>query len=112
MSDDILPINFRFSNEAKRGISILRDIWIANVNDPPGVLSVAWAQYVPDSGRPFEQLMLGFYGESELPEIAWAQQYVDGIPLIYFVTERDHGKFDGKVVDYTDEGGFFLRDPN
>jgi hypothetical protein len=36
---------------------------------------------------------------------------VSGIPLVFFVTETTAHHFDGKVLDFTDDRWFFLRNP-
>jgi hypothetical protein len=46
-----------------------------------------------------------------LPEVADDIQEVSGVKFIYFTTDEFHRLFEGKVLDFADDRGFFLRAP-
>jgi hypothetical protein len=96
----ILPINFTISDNAKLEIRNLRDFWNAKSLDPAAVAVIAWGLFQNTSGERRENVLVTFYGQSQLSEIA------DG-----FTTQDHYPKFEGKVIDHMAERGFFLRGP-
>jgi hypothetical protein len=56
-------------------------------------------------------VVIGIYPQSQFAEVAHGIQVVSGVPLIFFTTEEYRPKFDGKVLDYTAQAGFFMRLP-
>jgi hypothetical protein len=48
---------------------------------------------------------------SQSAQVAHGIQEVSGVPLIFFTTEDYYANFSGKVLDYQDDTGFFLRQP-
>jgi len=109
---NILRANFTISDAAKKGIEGLRaqyDDW--SPDDPAAVLCVAWAIPVNGTGSAPGNVMLTFYPRSMLADVAHGIQEVSGVKLIFFTTEDYLSKFAGKILDYTDGGGFFLREP-
>jgi hypothetical protein len=72
---------------------------------------VAWGIIVPNDGPRSEAVMVGFYQRSMFDDIAHGIQEVSGVKLVFFTTEEIYGKFEGKVLDYSNERGFFLRAP-
>jgi hypothetical protein len=108
---DILRANFTISDAAKREIENLRRFWNENVPDPAGVLTVSWGFYHFNSGEKAENVVLSFFGQSELPRVAFAIQRVSGIDLVFNTWHQDLPKFEGKVIDHTSERSFFLRKP-
>jgi hypothetical protein len=107
---DIPRANFTISDEAKRGIEQLRHDYNAHVTDPADVVSVAWARVMPTASPPFETVSVAFYGRSRRAEIAPAIRIVSGIEVAFLPATIDVPKFEGKVLDFTEERGFFLRE--
>jgi hypothetical protein len=106
---DTLSVNFAISPAAKREIEIIRQQWNAKFSDPAAVLMVGWGLFHDDSGRGSENVVVSFYAKSQLPEIAHGIQTVSGIEVVFFTTPQHHSKFEGKIVDYAIDRGFFLR---
>lgn len=80
-------------------------------DDPAAVLCVAWGIVVPHAGPRSEGVVVGFYQRSMLSEIADGIQEASGVELVFFTTEEHHGKFAGKILDFSPERRFFLRAP-
>ncbi|HVY20466.1 MAG TPA: hypothetical protein VHA70_10365 [Bauldia sp.] len=111
MTDGLLIATFTLSAAAKHGVERVRELYLARFPDnPPAVASVAWG-YVEGSDPLSGKVIVGFYQQSQFAEIEHGIQEVSGVPLIYFTTEQFHPLFDGKVLDYEDGQGFFLRAP-
>ena len=108
---DILRANFTISNSAKREFENLRRFWNENVPDPAGVLVVSWGFWHFNSGEKAENVLVSFYGQSQLPKVADGIQRVSGIDLVFFTLPEYLPKFEGKVLDHTPERSFFLRKP-
>lgn len=47
-----------------------------------------------------------------LAEVAHGIQEVSGVKLIFFTMEKYLSKFEGQILDHSDEQGFFLRKPH
>lgn len=108
----VLPINFTISAGAKQRLEQLRVEYDASSpKDPAGVMSVSWGFLIPDSGRRSEGVVIGIYPQSILADVAHGIQEVSGIKLVFFTTAEYHGKFEGKVLDFAVERGFFLKTP-
>jgi len=110
-SSDLLRVNFTLSPAAKHAAEALRHEYDARFpDDPAAVLSISWG-YVegvdPYSGR----VIVGYYPNSQLQDIAHGIQEVSGVKFIYFTVEKFHRLFEGKVLDFADDRGFFLREP-
>jgi hypothetical protein len=109
---DVLPVNFTISPAARTAIAQIRRDYDAQFpHDPAAVLSVAWGFYYADTPRQFENVVIAFYPQSMHAQIAHGIQEASGLELIFFITEEYHGKFAGKVLDYSEARRFFLRDP-
>lgn len=112
MRNSNVPIaSFTISDEAKRGIGLTREWFNSHWPDPAAVPTIGWARYEPKDGEPFENVAVTFYSQSQLAEIASAIQVVSGIKVVFLPAPSDIAKFDGMVLDYSDERGFFLRLP-
>jgi hypothetical protein len=77
---------------------------------PAAVVSIGWGIIIPTNGPHSERVVVGFYQRSQLADVAHGIQAVLGVRLIFFTTREHAAKFDGKIVDYTNENGIFLRD--
>ncbi len=107
----IPAVNFTISEHARRGIELARQACNAHSPDPAAVLCVGWGRFMPDSGPQFENVVVTFYGQSQLPGITEAIQEVSGLQVVFLPTPADHPKFEGKILDFNDDQGFFLRGP-
>lgn len=110
---DILRANFTISPAARAAIERIREDYDAQFgDDPAAVLSVAWGFFSHQSGHPrWENVVISFYPRSMLAEVAHGIQEVSGVKLIFFTTEEYLHKFEGKVLDHSDEQGFFMSEP-
>jgi len=104
-----LPINFAISDRAKEAIEELRREWNQKFPDPAAVLGIGWGQFIPNSGERFENVVVSFYGQSELPHISPAVEPASGLDVLFFVTKKDYARFEGKILDYSPELAYFLR---
>jgi hypothetical protein len=109
--DQILPINFTLSPKAREAIEHLREYSKERNSKSGEIASFAWGHYYPNGGKKFEAISFGFYREDQREEIAPFIQYIDGMEMVFFVTEKDHGKFEGKVIDFAEGRGFFFQEP-
>jgi hypothetical protein len=107
---DVPRANFTISDDAKRGIEWLRRDYDAHVADPADVVTIAWARFMPTGSPPFENVSVAFYGRSRRAEIAPAIQIISGIEVAFLPAAMDVPKFEGKVLDFAEERGFFLRE--
>lgn len=108
IQSDIPTINFTISEDAKRGIEVLRQSFNAHSSDPADVLCVGWGRFMPHSAPPFENVVVSFYGQSQRGEIAGAIQRVEDIEIAFFATPKDCAKFEGKALDFDHDRGFYL----
>jgi hypothetical protein len=108
---DILPVNFTISPSAKQEIEVIRQQWNEQLPDPAAVLSVSWGLFHFNSGERSENVVISFYGESELSKIAHGIQRVSDMDVVFFTIPAYHSKFEGKIIDHEANRGFFLREP-
>jgi len=54
-------------------------------------------------------VVIGYYQQSDLAAVEHGIQETSGVKLVFFITKEYHGKFEGKVLDYARDRGFFLR---
>lgn len=106
---DILRVNFTIAAAAKLAIEKLRRDYDAQFLDPAAVLWIGWG--IADTRPRLENVVIGFYPESMLPEIADGIQEVSGVKFVFFTTSQYHPRFAGKVLDHSAGRGFFLRNP-
>jgi hypothetical protein len=112
LSPENLPVNLTISAEAKKAAEKVRaDYDAAHPTDPAAVLCVAWGVVIPVAGSRSENVVIGYYQKSMLRDVAHGIQETSGVKLVFFTTNEYHGKFAGKVLDFTVERGFFLREP-
>ena len=108
---DIPVANFTISDSAKRGIELVRLWFNGHSSDQAAVATVGWVRAERASGERSEHVAVTFYSRSQYAEIANAIQIVSDIEIIFLPVPRDHARFEGKVLDYSNERGFFLREP-
>lgn len=110
----ILRANFIISPEAKLAIEALRVEYKASwPTDPPTVPCVSWGTIIPknETAVRSQNVIVSFYQRSQGQNIDKLVQEVSGIKLVFFTTEEFHGQFEGKILDFSNEKGFFLRQP-
>lgn len=108
---DVLPANFTISEKAKIVIEDVRREWNERFGDPAVAVWISWGIFRPHSGPSFENVVVSFYGQSQLSNIADAIQNVSGLDVVLFTIPAYLHHFDGKVLDHDPKRGFFLRDP-
>jgi hypothetical protein len=91
-------------------IENLRQFYDARSSDPAAVVMIGWGLFASNTGRRWENVIVGFYGHSELDQVAHGVQEVSELQVVFFTTAEHHPKFEGKVVDHDQARGFFLRD--
>lgn len=107
---EILPVNFTISEAAKRAAEDIRAEYDAKWPDnPAAVLWVAWGITVPETGPHSENVVVGYYQKTDLAAVEHGIQEASGVKLVFFITDKHHAKFEGKVLDYARDRGFFLR---
>jgi hypothetical protein len=105
------PANFTISDNAKRGIEELRRSFDSQSSEPAAVATIGWARYIPYVGAPYERAAVTFYTRSQYREVSHAIQIVSGIEVVYVPVAEDYAKFEGKVLDWNEGDGFYLREP-
>jgi hypothetical protein len=109
---DLLPINFSISDRAKIEIGVMRrDFEEQFPSDPVVAVMIGWGLFYLNSGERSENVVIGFYQQSQLDEFAHGIQEVAGMKVVFFTISKYHARFEGKVIDYAPERGFFLREP-
>ena len=111
MQEEFPKANFTISENAKRGIEELRRWYDSHSPEPASVATIGWARYIPYRGEPYERAAVTFYTQSQYREISPAIQIVSGIEMVYLPVAEDYAKFEGKVLDWVDGDGFYLREP-
>jgi hypothetical protein len=110
--NELLPINFSLSDRAKTKIETMRKEFDGHFSSDHAVaVMVGWGLFHLNSGEKSENVVIGFYPQSQLDEIAHGIQEVSGMKVVFFTIPKYHTYFEGKVIDYAPERGFFLRAP-
>jgi len=109
---DVLRANFTISADGKRAIEAVRVEYDARFpDDPAAVACIGWSLVTSDDGTQSESVFVAYYQRSMYHQVAHGIQVVSGVKLIFFTTEEYAMKFEGKVLDYANGRGFFLRGP-
>jgi len=110
---EILRANFTISPAAKAAIERVRHDYDAEFSDDPAaVLVVGWGLFSHESGPRWANVVISFYPRSMLAEVAHGIQEVSGINLIFFTLKEYLHKFEGKILDHSEDQGFFMRKPS
>src|SRR5215204_79708 len=102
----VLPANFTISDAAKLEIENLRQFYDARSSDPAAVVMIGWGLLASNTGRRWENVIVGFYGHSELDQVAHGVQEVSELQVVFFTTAEHHPKFEGKSSTMTKREGF------
>jgi hypothetical protein len=101
---------YNFSSNALRAIESLRPEFEAMSREKSGAVVVAWGTSIPHDGSPGRSaVVISFYTESQMVEMGQHVVKIDGMDVINFLLPQDFPRFDGKIIDYADNRGFFLR---
>jgi hypothetical protein len=107
--EPILPINFTVSPEAWKEIDFIRHLYDEKESDDKAdVLSIAWGTTILNSGKSWDNIVVGFYRKSERYKIEGGIQILDGREVIFFITPTNYGIFEGRVIRYEKDKWFFL----
>ena len=108
---DILPINFSLSDAARRRLEELEDSFNERYpDDPAAILGFGWGYMLgtsPDKGN----VAIGFHRQSEKRAVVAGAQEAFGRQVIFAVSEANHRRFEGKILDLDDQNQLYLRDP-
>jgi|SRR6476659_6803424 hypothetical protein len=108
MTPPVPRANFTISQAALSAIAALRrDAEAQGVK--PSVAMIGWGRFMPFSGSRSEAVVVGFYPEEQYESIEHGVQTVSGLDLVFFVTEEDALRFEGRVLDRSVERGYHLR---
>lgn len=110
LRSDLPRANFTITPRAVAAIDDLRRWWDSQVADPARVPAVAWGEYHLNTGERFSRVVISFYTDVEFDDIEEAIQEVSGVPLVFFVHDKDVFRFQGKALDFDEASGFHLRD--
>ncbi len=105
---ELVTAKFKISNSARAFIAQARQDANETLDDPLDVVGIGWGEIRPVNGKPFEDVVVGFYRKSQVQEIIELIQHVSGIDLVFHVAPKNLGKFDGKTIDYNEKAGFHL----
>ena len=100
---------YHFSDLAIEAIVNLRVDWNSRFPDKVATVGVAWGTIIPNNAHPFQAVVISFYPESQMAEMGQHVVKVDGMDVINFLLPKDFPRFEGKIIDYADNRGFFLR---
>ncbi|MEL6059627.1 MULTISPECIES: hypothetical protein [unclassified Methylobacterium] len=106
--EPILPINFTISSEAWKEIDSIRNLYDEGSDDKADVLSIAWGTTILNSGKSWENIVVGFYRKSERYKIEGGIQILNGCEIIFFITPKYCGIFEGQVIIFAQDKWFFL----
>jgi hypothetical protein len=107
-TNSYLPINFTISLEAWAEIEVIRESYDKNRDDKASVLMISWGNTVLNDGKSWSHVVIGFYRTSERYKIRDGIQMLSGHEVVFFITPDFYGKFDGKIIKFGREEGFFL----
>lgn len=111
-NDQCPSIKFRFSKSCILGVEKLRKDWIKNFPfEEPDIVTVSWGEIYCNNGKKGELPIVSFYKKEIRHQIQKHIQMLSGIEVVFFTTDTDARNFQGKVLDFSDKQGFFLRDP-
>lgn len=109
---DYQRATFTIASKAKRKIALLRQVFDATSRaDPASVTAIAWARVMPKEGPDYEQVMVSFFTRSQLPSVVNLVQTVSNIDVVLLATREQARHFEGRILDFGNSDGFFLRRP-
>lgn len=103
-----LAVNFTISSSAGSEIDRIQQICNDKFIDKADVLMIVWGTTKLHSGFRSSGVVVSFYGKSERYKIYDAIQVLSNREIVFFITAENYARFDGKIVDFSEERGFFL----
>ena len=100
---------YHFSKIAIKAISDLRLDWNSRFPDKAAAVGVAWGTIIPNNAPAFQAVVISFYAESQMAEMGQHVVKIDDMDVINFLLPKDFPRFEGKVIDYAEHRGFYLR---
>jgi hypothetical protein len=101
---------FSFSTNALKAIESLRPHFEAVSHEKSGAVVVAWGTtLVHDGSQRTSGLIITFYTDSQMADMARYARRIDGLDVVLFTIPDNYHRLDGKIIDYADNRGFFLR---
>jgi len=100
---------FSFSTKAIEAIENLRPNFEAVSHEKSGAVVVAWGTtLVHDGSQKTSGLIITFYTESQMADMARYARRIDGLDVVLFTMPDNYHRFDGKIIDYANGKGFFF----
>jgi hypothetical protein len=94
------------------GIEKLRQDWISKFpSEEPDVVTVSWGEIYYNNGKKREIPIVSFYTKEVRNQIQKHIQLLSGLEVVFFKTDTGARNFQDKVLDFSEEQGFFLREP-
>ena len=106
--EPILPVNFTTSPVAWAEIDLIRYLYDQRFGNKADVLMIGWGTTILNDGRSWGNVIVSFYGKSQRPQIQHGIQFMDGREVAFFTVPEHHHRFEGKVIDFEQDKGFFL----
>jgi hypothetical protein len=92
---------------------IKADPRLAKPDDPPDVLTETWGySYNNDLEKTGENVVVSLFNKSRTAKLAGTFREASGIPVILNAIPEYAIHFENKVLDYSEDRWFFLRDPD
>ncbi len=93
-------------------ITNMRLAWIKKFpNEEPDIVVIGWGVFEYNNGRSRGMPMVSFYTKDRREEMIKHAQTMNGLEIIFFTIPPYLALFKGKVLDFSEAQGFFLRDP-
>ena len=109
MKIDGLPVNFSISARAKEEIDTMRQYMNNRSPGSAAIPMIAWGDLIDDrTGKTAGCPCVGFYHQSQMPEVTRGIEKVSGVDVIFFITSRDYWRFENKILDFDPKRGFLL----
>ncbi|WP_406853905.1 hypothetical protein ABEG18_15210 [Alsobacter sp. KACC 23698] len=106
---DILK-NFAISPAAEQALGGIEARFQEKTLQEPAALCLAWGRIRPKGALPDEGLLIGAYTSAQLKQIPQDAIGVFGNrKLVFFITEKHFDHFAGKMLDWSQDKGLFLR---
>jgi hypothetical protein len=106
--EPILPVNLTISPAAWAEIDYVRHLSDQRSDDKADVLMIGWGKTILNDGRSWSHVVVSFYGKSQRHQIDHGVQFVNGADVIFFTAPEHHHRFEGEIVDFDRDKGFFL----
>ena len=106
--EPILSVNFTISPATWAEIDYIQHLSDQKFDDKADVLMIGWGTTILNDGRSWNHVVVSFYGTLQRPQIQHGIQFVDGREVIFFTVPEHHHQFEGGILDFEQDKGFFL----